>query len=169
VRFAAQNRGTQAIGSLFWDVEMPKVPPSDIAVSPLVVSSRRADTMPTISDVPREPAPNDGLMTARRAFLSDDILSISTLVANGRSSGETLSASFVVTADDGREVARKDVALPDADRRSELAAFSQRVGLDTLAPGRYRADFIVRSASGRVRAERAMLFEILGASGLRQN
>ena len=158
IRLAALNRSTQLQGSLFWDVDVPVVPPSDVAVSPLVVSSRRADAMPTISDVPRGSA--DGQMTARRAFSSEDVLSISTLVANGRKPGEALAAAFVISTDDGREVARKDVTLPDADRRSEMAAFSQRVSLDSLTPGRYRADFVVRSANGHVRAERALLFEV---------
>jgi hypothetical protein len=160
VRFAAQNHATQSLGSLFWDVDVPVVPPSDVAISPLVLTSQQADSMPTISDVPRGSAPTQGLMTARRAFVPEDVLSISTLVANGRQSSETLAASFVVSTDEGREVARKDVTLPAADRRSELAAFSQRVGLEALSPGHYRADFVVRSPNGRIRAERALLFEI---------
>lgn len=160
VRLAALNRATQTAGSLFWDVDVSTVPPSDVAVSPLVLTSRQADTMPTISDVPRASGPADGMMTAQRAFGAADVLSISTLVANGRDTGETLAASFVVSSSDGREVARKDVDLPPADRRSEVAAFSQRVTLNTLAPGRYRADFVVRSSDGRVRAQRALLFEV---------
>ncbi len=160
IRLAAVNRATQSQGSLFWDVDVPGAPPSDVAVSPLVLTSRQADTMPTISDVARASAPGLGLMTARRAFQSPDVLSISTLVGNGRPIDETLDASFVVSSEDGREVARKDVTLPGADRRSELAAFSQRVTLAALSPGRYRADFIVRSANGRVRAERALVFDV---------
>lgn len=165
IRLAAQNHETQALGSLFWDVDVPVIPPSDVALSPLVLTSQQSDAMPTISDVPQASKRGDGLMTARRAFTSEDVLSISTLVANGRKAGELLTAAFVVSTDEGREVARKDVNLPDADRGSELAAFSQRVALDTLAPGRYRADFVVRSSNGRVRAERALLFEVERSKG----
>jgi len=165
VRLAAHNRSTQEMGSLFWDVDVPTVPPSDVEVSPLVLTSRAADTMPTISDASKGSASSTGMMTARRAFASEDVLSISTLVANGRKPGEPLTAAFVISTDDGREVARQDVALPSTDRRSELAAYSQRVALDTLAPGHYRADFVIRSANGRVRAQRALLFEVTRPTG----
>jgi hypothetical protein len=161
MRLAARNVATQAMGSVFWDVDVSKVPPSDVSVSPLVLTSDHADAVPTISDIARNgAAAGVAQMTARRAFTAQDVLSISTLVANGRDADEGLAAAFVITTEDGREVARKDVALPQADRRTEAAAFGQRLTLESLAPGHYRADFVVRSPNGRVRAERALLFEV---------
>jgi len=163
VRLAARNTSTNAMGSLFWDVDVAKVPPSDVTISPLVLTSETTDGMPTVNDVKRETPPIDARMTAQRAFTPADALSFSTLVANGRGAGEALAAAFVISSEEGQEVARTDVALPSADRSKTLAAFGQRLALDTLAPGRYRADFVVKSANGRVRAERALLFEVAAA------
>lgn len=160
VRMAARSVSTQATGSLFWDVDVTSVPPSDVAVSPLVLTSEQSDTVPTITEMAPASAAVNGRMTARRTFRSQDVLSISTLVGNGRDASDVMAAAFVITGEDGREIARRDVALPSADRRTEMAAFGQRVALESLTPGRYRADFVVKSANGKVRAERALEFQV---------
>jgi hypothetical protein len=159
LRAAAHESGSGAVGSVFYDLDVPDFSRTQLSISGLVLTTPRAGAVPT----------------ARPDAVLQKVLPSPPTAARSFRAGETLTAFFELY---GAAISRSDVdvvtMVRDADGRTRFRAEAQRSGgpgelsrllvpvaLADLPPGTYTlaVEARQRSASDRF-ATREVPFEV---------
>ena len=163
LRIAARETSGGTTGSVIYDLTVPE-PKKGLAMSALLVSSRRAGRIPSTD---RDEAIEAGLggrpPTTARAFASDDVLSAYAEVVDvGASTSRDIELTTIVRDAEGRELAKVPQRRANQGRPAAASfAYAIDLPLQKLAPGRYtlrveaRADvsnWIVREVAFSVRS-----------------
>ncbi len=141
LRVAGRDAGSERVGSVHFDLEVPNFSAGPLAMSGLVLTAEQAGQIPN-------PRPDEVLkkllpgspVTTREFAASDELTVLAEVYDNKADQLHTVRLITTVTADDGRVLATQSDARSTSDlARTARGAFGfmQRVPLGGLAPGLY--------------------------------
>jgi hypothetical protein len=170
VRVAARAVNSDAVGSVFYDLEVPEFGKQNLGFSGLVLTSATAGLVPTAGSVPmfKDVLPNPP--TATRVFFPFDTLALFAEIYDGESNAHTLDVATTLTASDGsvafRTVDQRQTGgRTAAGARGPALVYTAQVPLKTMPPGIYSLKVEATSRMGKKppHAERALLVKVLPA------
>jgi VWFA-related protein len=169
-RMAGRAVNSGAVGSVFYDLDVPQFGKQDLLVSGLVVTSASAQQVPTAGSLPILKDVLPGPPTATRVFYPNDRLALFAEIYDGESTPHTLDVATTLTATDG------SVAFRAADERQTAARTGDAAGapllhtiqipLKDVPPGIYTLRVAVTSRLGKKppTADRALMVQVLAAT-----
>jgi VWFA-related protein len=173
IRVAGRGTNAEALGSVFYDLEVPELGKKDLALSGLVLTSAVAAQVPGTGSLELLKDVLPAAPTTWRVFHPLDTLFLLTEIYDGEKTPHTLDVATTLTAADGT------VAFRSADERktAPLTPAEEKAGTGvpilhtaqvplktlTLAPGAYtlRVEVVSRLGKKPPRAERATVLQIL--------
>jgi VWFA-related protein len=155
LRIGVRERGAGALGTVFYDLEVPDFRREPLTVSGLLVSAATSPIVPTL--IPDGKVTEDMLMgpaTSRRTFARADELALyAEVYDNVRGAAHTLETAARVTGEDGRDVFTSREAHQQSPRSAGdgpvTYAIAKRIPLKDIPPGRYLVQVSARIDSGR--------------------
>jgi hypothetical protein len=170
-RMAGRAVNSGAVGSVFYDLDVPQFAKQDLVVSGLMVTSATAGQVPTAGSVAILKDVLPGPPTATRVFYPADRLALFAEIYDGQSTAHTLDVATTLTGSDG------SVAYRAADERQTPARSGKaggpplvhtiQVPLKDIPPGIYTLRVGVTSRLGKnpPKAERALMVQVLPPAG----
>jgi VWFA-related protein len=170
-RMAGRAVNSGAVGSVFYDLEVPQFGKQDLLVSGLAVTSASAGQVPTAGSVPLLKDVLPGPPTATRVFFPNDRLALFAEIYDGQSAAHTVDVATTLTGVDG------SVAFRAADERQAPARSGKDAGpplvhniqipLKDVPPGIYTLRVTATSRMGKKppTADRALLIQVLAPPG----
>ena len=166
LRIAARETVRGAEGSVIYDLTVPDAKKGGLALSGLLISSRRAGGIPSATrDEGLEAALGGRPPTTERTFGVDDVLSAyAEVIDAGASASRPIDLTTVVTDESGRERVRSPQPRANQGRAPGTSfAYAIDLPLKTLAPGRYTLRVEARAAGMREPIVREVAFEVRSA------
>jgi hypothetical protein len=163
LRIAARETARGAEGAVIFDLTVPDATKGGLALSALLISSRRAGRIPSAThDEALEAALGGRPPTTERAFGADDVLSAyAEVIDAGASASRDIDLTTVVTDETGREVVKSP--QPRANQgRAPGSSFGYAIDLPlkTFGPGRYTLRVEARADGIREPISREVAFEV---------
>jgi VWFA-related protein len=167
LRVAAREKEQGKRGSVFYDVQVPDYADETLALSGVLITSRRAPFTLTAAKDERIAELLETPPTVARAFEPDDVLTAYAEVYGDPELAHDVTVTAQVTGADGSVAFRTTEESAATDLAGEHGV-AQRVSvpLDRLAPGPYVLQIEAKPAFGNEVASRALSFDVLpGAVG----
>jgi hypothetical protein len=168
-RMAGRAVNSGAVGSVFYDLDVPQFAKQDLIVSGLMVTSASAVQVPTAGTVPILKDVLPGPPTATRAFYQADRLALFAEIYDGEQTAHTLDVATTLTAADGSVAYRAADERQTAGRNGKSGGppivHTIQIPLKDVPPGIYTLRVAVTSRMGKKppTADRALLVQVLAA------
>jgi len=168
LRVAAREKEQGKRGSVFYDVQVPDYDEEKLAMSGVLVTSRRAPFTLTAAKDERTAELLETPPTVDRAFQPDDVLTAYAEVYGDPELAHDITITAQVTGADGGIAFRTTEEEASSELRGEHGVPHRvSVPLDRLAPGPYLLQIEARPAFGEAVASRALSFDVLPGTARR--
>jgi VWFA-related protein len=165
LRVAANDRATNAVGSVLYDLDVPDFTKTPLVMSGMVLASGAASKLPTVrvDDELKQvlPAPPMG---SRNFPVGDEVALFVEIYDNAGGSSHKIDIQTTVTSDEGKVMFNAEDVRDSSELQGKSGGYgySSRVPLDGLAPGLYVLKVEARSRLGQgPTASRQVQFRIV--------
>lgn len=166
LRFAARDAAGGAIGAVHYDLEVPDLAKTDLAMSGLVLTSPGAAAEPTARPDEQLRGALPGPPVAARRFAGhDEIVTFAEVYDNRVSTPHKVDIRTTVTSDDGRVVFKNDEERDSSELGGKPGGYgtTTRIPLTGFAPGLYVLKVEGTSRLGGAAVSRELQFTVEAA------
>ena len=139
IRVGGRVADTDAVGTVFYDLDVPDFAGAGYGMSDLLLTSSSSNRTPTPRDDPRIAELLPSPPTTQRDFPEDDDLTLFAEMYDHLPTPHTVEITTTVVAEDGRVELTESESLSEADWQAGAGRHEHRfdIPLWTLTPGRY--------------------------------
>jgi hypothetical protein len=140
VRLGVRESGAGALGSVFYDLQVPDFSKEPLMISGLLLTAPSAQVVPTAQADPVVAKMLPGPATSRREFAQSDTLSVLAEIYDNISSQQPrqIDTSVRLMDESGRDIfAARDSFQNGSTRNWSVYGYARDISLKDVAPGRY--------------------------------